>query len=364
MANRFDITESKLRELYLDRGYSIRESAEYYGCSTSLIEIKLSKYDIDTRPPGSSPVEATPGRLKVLYIGQDLTTIEIADRLDCHPSTVGKKLNQFGIPTTGPNHGRSIQVDEDRLRRLYLKEGETTYQIAERFDCDPTVIERRLRWYGIEDRHTDAGETPGPTNTAPAGGDSVGRRSSGRTISANAAGSPTISIARSTSSRHAASGSVWTSIIGSASGFSNVGTCLSRTRTASRTSRSSVNRVIGRSEIVSGRSMLSRSSATRNRPPMPTYVHLITITAEGLERIADGLEPNPAETAARFGGEILADYLTLGAYDIVSVTSFPDDDAAASFALAMAGEGHTRTETMRAFDVEAFRDIVASLDAT
>lgn len=158
MANRFDITESELRELYLDRGYSIRECAEYYGGSTSLIEFKLSEYDIDTRPPGSSPVQVTRGRLKELYIDQGLTTIEIADRLDCHPSTVGKKLNHYGISTTGPNHGRSIQVDEDRLRQLYLEEGQTTYQIAERFECDPTVIERRLRWYGIEIRHTDAGE--------------------------------------------------------------------------------------------------------------------------------------------------------------------------------------------------------------
>ncbi|MDX1747412.1 MAG: GYD domain-containing protein [Halobacteriales archaeon] len=77
---------------------------------------------------------------------------------------------------------------------------------------------------------------------------------------------------------------------------------------------------------------------------MPTFVHLVTLTTEGLEH--------------------LTDYLTLGSYDIVSVTSFPDADAAAKFALAMAGEGQTWTETMRAFDVEAFRETFASLDAS
>lgn len=96
---------------------------------------------------------------------------------------------------------------------------------------------------------------------------------------------------------------------------------------------------------------------------MPTYVHLVTITSEGLEHIADGLEPKPARTAARYGGEVLSDYLTLGQYDIVVVTSFPDDESAAKFALSMAGEGHSRSETMRAFDPDEFVDIVRGLDA-
>lgn len=94
---------------------------------------------------------------------------------------------------------------------------------------------------------------------------------------------------------------------------------------------------------------------------MPTFVHLVTITTEGLEHIADGLEPDPAETAARFGGEILADYLTLGRFEIVVVSSFPDGESAAKFTLAMAGEGHSRSETMRAFDTEEFVDLIKGL---
>jgi uncharacterized protein with GYD domain len=94
---------------------------------------------------------------------------------------------------------------------------------------------------------------------------------------------------------------------------------------------------------------------------MPTYIHLITITTDGLVHLADGLKPNPVETAERYGGEILADYLTLGRYDIVVVSTFPDDDAAAKFVLAMAGDGHSRSETMRAFDVPEFLDIVDGL---
>lgn len=96
---------------------------------------------------------------------------------------------------------------------------------------------------------------------------------------------------------------------------------------------------------------------------MPTFVHLIDFTADGLDALAEGHRPPPAETAQRFGGEIQADYLTLGRYDVVVVSSFPDGESAARFALAMAGEGHSRSETMRAFDTDAFADIVEGLDA-
>lgn len=94
---------------------------------------------------------------------------------------------------------------------------------------------------------------------------------------------------------------------------------------------------------------------------MPTYIHLITVTTDGLAHLPDGLQPNPVETAERYGGEIVDDYLTLGRFDIVVVSSFPDDAAAAKFVLAMAGDGHSRSETMRAFDVPEFLDIVDGL---
>lgn len=95
---------------------------------------------------------------------------------------------------------------------------------------------------------------------------------------------------------------------------------------------------------------------------MPTYVHLITLTDDGRTTFADGPDPRPVETAERFGGEILADYLTLGRYDIVSVSSFPDAASAARFELAMDGGGQFRTETMPAFDTDEFRDIIQGLD--
>lgn len=161
MPGHYDITRDELYELYVDRGYSIGNCADYSDCSTTLVEFKLSEFAIPTRPPGSTPIEVSRERLHELSVDGLLTTTEIAARLDCHPSTVSSKLREYGISTTGPNHGRSIQISEDQLRRLYLDEEQTTYEIADRFDCDPTVIERRLRWFGIETRYTSAGDGDG-----------------------------------------------------------------------------------------------------------------------------------------------------------------------------------------------------------
>lgn len=152
-----DIPKDELERIYLDEDCSIAECAEHFGCSTTTIEGLLRKYDIPVRNRGNQPLEVSKNELQRLYVEQGLTTTEVVERLDCHPSTVGKKLKAHNIPTTGPNHGRSLNIPKDDLIRLYVEEEQTTYQLAERYDCDPTVVERRLRWYGIEPRHTPTG---------------------------------------------------------------------------------------------------------------------------------------------------------------------------------------------------------------
>ena len=56
--------------------------------------------------------------------------------------------------------------------------------------------------------------------------------------------------------------------------------------------------------------------------------------------------PNVAREPWRQGPEHL---YTLGEYNIVMVTEFPDDDTAAAAVLALASLGNVRTKTMRAF---------------
>lgn len=158
MSEKYTIPEEILRKLYLDEKLSMNECAAHFGCSSSLIELKLGAYDIPTRPPGSEPVEIAEEELYELYVEAGLSTVDIAEKFDCHNSTISDRLAEYGIKARGPNHGRSLQIPEDELRRLYVEEERTTYELGEYYNCDPTVIERRLRWYGIEERHTLPGD--------------------------------------------------------------------------------------------------------------------------------------------------------------------------------------------------------------
>lgn len=53
--------------------------------------------------------------------------------------------------------------------------------------------------------------------------------------------------------------------------------------------------------------------------------------------------------------------MTLGRYDVVAVGEVPDDETAAKLALSLSSAGAIRTETLRAFTEDEYRDIIAAL---
>jgi uncharacterized protein with GYD domain len=96
---------------------------------------------------------------------------------------------------------------------------------------------------------------------------------------------------------------------------------------------------------------------------MPQYISLVRFTQKGIENVkesANRLEAGKKAWAA-VGGKILHFYLTMGRYDMVAVSEFPDDATAARANLALGAQGNLRTETMRALTEEEYRKVIASL---
>ena len=54
-------------------------------------------------------------------------------------------------------------------------------------------------------------------------------------------------------------------------------------------------------------------------------------------------------------------YLVTGQYDAVAISDAPDDATVAKLALGNASMGFVRTETLRAFTEDEYRQIVGSL---
>jgi uncharacterized protein with GYD domain len=96
---------------------------------------------------------------------------------------------------------------------------------------------------------------------------------------------------------------------------------------------------------------------------MPMYITLFRYTDQGIKTIKDSPARLDASKQAMqaMGADLKAVYVTMGQYDLVAVTEAPDDETAAKLVLALGSEGNVRTETLRAFTEEEFRNIVAAL---
>ena len=94
---------------------------------------------------------------------------------------------------------------------------------------------------------------------------------------------------------------------------------------------------------------------------MAKYVSLISWTEQGVRNHADtGKRADAAADAfARLGGKMTDIFWTLGPYDLVVISEFPDDETATAAALQLAAAGNIRTTTMRAFTAKEMNKIIA-----
>jgi len=96
---------------------------------------------------------------------------------------------------------------------------------------------------------------------------------------------------------------------------------------------------------------------------MPTYVMLANWTDQGVRTIEEG--PKRVDVSRKsledMGGKFLSVYMTMGSFDMVITYDAPDDAVAARFTLLLGKQGNVRTESLKAFPEEAYRQIVNSL---
>ena len=96
---------------------------------------------------------------------------------------------------------------------------------------------------------------------------------------------------------------------------------------------------------------------------MPTYVVLSTFTEKGRSEIdstADRLD-RLTPVANKYGVKVLANAITMGAFDVVTVMEAPDDTTIAKVIGTVLSRGYVTTQTMRGFSIEEFRQITSDL---
>jgi uncharacterized protein with GYD domain len=93
---------------------------------------------------------------------------------------------------------------------------------------------------------------------------------------------------------------------------------------------------------------------------MATYAILIRYTREGNQAIKEAADrtERSVKMAPQLGVEQMEVYWLMGQYDALLIFEAPDDIVASRVALLGASQGNGSTETMRAFPIDEFREIL------
>ena len=96
---------------------------------------------------------------------------------------------------------------------------------------------------------------------------------------------------------------------------------------------------------------------------MPTYISLVRWTDQGIRNVKEAPQRLDAfkKAAEAAGGKVSKYYLTMGKYDGVLIVECPSDEAAVALVLSGGSQGNVRTETMRAFPEDQFRNIITKV---
>ena len=96
---------------------------------------------------------------------------------------------------------------------------------------------------------------------------------------------------------------------------------------------------------------------------MAHYVLLTNFTDQGVKTVKDTIKRADAfrQMAEKSGVKVHALFWTLGKHDVVAIAEASDDTVATALSLSIASLGNVRTQTLRAFDSEEMKKIIAKM---
>jgi uncharacterized protein with GYD domain len=96
---------------------------------------------------------------------------------------------------------------------------------------------------------------------------------------------------------------------------------------------------------------------------VPKYVTLYNWTDQGVANAKDTLSryQSAKQLVESKGGKIDMILWTVGPYDLVTVSDFPDDETGTAVALQLASTGNLRSTTMRGFSEGEMKGIIEKM---
>ncbi len=142
-----ELDKETLTRLYIKEKRSLRAIAKMYGLSPTTVRYRSIKYGIKLRENiGLKRVALKKSVLKKLYVKEGRSSKEVAEMLSCSPATVLKRCKEYNIPLKCQ---KVEGLSKALLQKMYVKEGKTLREIAKIQGCSFEPVRRRCKQFGI-----------------------------------------------------------------------------------------------------------------------------------------------------------------------------------------------------------------------
>src|SRR5947208_8641225 len=96
---------------------------------------------------------------------------------------------------------------------------------------------------------------------------------------------------------------------------------------------------------------------------MAMYISLIQFTEQGIRNVKDTVKRGDAAIgeAEKMGMNIIEEFWTMGAYDVVVMFDAPNDETMSAFLLKIGSMGNVKSQTLRAFRKQEMEGVLPKL---
>lgn len=155
--------KEKLRKLYHEDSYSMKEVAQEMGISQGAVSQTFDKFGIETRsrgPQGATEDTVAGSDLEQPWRHEDILYKEyvekgngrgsLSEAWGCNPKTVRRWVENFGFEKhDSTDHDEKPWQEEDTLNELYVEKDMTMQEVADELGCSAATIKKWLDRHGI-----------------------------------------------------------------------------------------------------------------------------------------------------------------------------------------------------------------------
>ena len=163
----------QIKHLYYTEKKSATEIAEIFGCDPVVIYNHMKKNGMQRRPYSEAQkiryardgLNLDLTEIVRLYFEEHLSLEEVGDRLGVSDDTVRKRLLAAGYVPRKRGELRRLRTssftdtDLAEMERLYCEEGQSSAEIASRYNCSDMVVRKYLKQHGVRLRTLKEAQT-------------------------------------------------------------------------------------------------------------------------------------------------------------------------------------------------------------